>query len=204
MNKEVSLNVSIGTNRPYISKVGSSLGCSYSKPEASSCLPDYDKKITLAKENGIDITLSRAARKFRIKTVDVLSTKITQDLDGTVIVLVNEGMGDDELRIPVNSDMTKAGIVTDDAVAKALKGEDSNIHFSDIEKLAKILNTLNQNEKTRLIKIKEDVELAIKRIESAIAENLKKVETYKHELNVDGSKTVLETSDGTVQINVHD
>ena len=205
MNKEVTLGVAISSNRPVISTIGSSLGCSYSKPEASSCLPDYDKKIQDAKQLGsVDIVLSRPARKFRAITTDVVSTKITTDLDGTVVVLVNEGL-ESEIRIPVNSDMTKAGEITDEAVAKALKGEDINIHFTNLEKLVKILNTLNQNEKSRLIKVREDIDLALKRIDSAIAENIKKVETYKRELNVDGMTTVVEDGKGgTVQINLHD
>jgi len=204
-NKEVSISVAIGSSRPAISAIGSALGCTYSKPEASSCLPDYDKKIAEAKAIGsVDIVLSRPARKFRAITTDVISTKVTTDLDGTVVILVNEGL-DSEIRIPVSSDMSKAGVVTDDAVAKALKGEDTNIHFADLEKLVKILNTLNQNEKTRLIKVREDIELALKRIDSAVAENIKKVETYKRELSIDNAKTVLETGkNSSVEINLHD
>ena len=152
----------------------------------------------------MDIVLSRAPRKFRAITTDVVSTKITTDLDGTVIVLVNEGT-ESEIRIPVNADMTKAGVVTDEAVAKALKGEDSNIHFSDLEKLTKILNNLNQNEKARLVKVREDIDLALKRIDSAIAENIKKVETYKRELAVNNNTSVLETGGGSsVEINLHE
>lgn len=201
MDKNLTINLAVAPNRPYISKVGSTLGCSYCKPEASSCLPEYEKKIKEAQP--IDITLSRAARKFRIRTIDVLSTKVTTNIDGTVVVLINEGL-EGELSIPVNEDMTKAGLVTDDAVAKALKGEDTNIHFTDVEKLAKILNTLNQNEKTRLQKVIEDAQLAIKRIDSAIAENVKKVETYNHELHISGDTSLLETKSGdTVQINLH-
>lgn len=204
MNKEVTINMAIGPNRPFISKVGSTLGCQFSKPEAVSCLPDYEKKIQAAKDNNnIEIVLNRPARKFRAITVDVISTKVTTDLDGTAIILVNEGL-DSELRIPISPDMTKAGIVTDDAVAKALKGEDTNIHFSDLEKLVKILNVLNQNEKNRLTRVREDIDLAIKRIDSAIAENVKKVEVYKRELHLDANTSVLESHDGTVQINLHE
>ena len=205
MNKEVTLSVAIAPNRTAISTVGSSLGCSFSKPEASSCLPDYDKKIQEAKNIGsVDIVLCRAPRKFRAITTDVVSTKVTTDLDGTVIVLVNEGL-ESEIRIPVNSDMTKAGVVTDEAVAKALKGEDSNIHFSDLEKLTKILNNLNQNEKARLVKVREDIDLALKRIDSAIAENIKKVETYKRELSTSNNSSVLETSaNSSVEIKLHE
>ena len=91
MNKEVTLSLAIAPNRTAISSVGSSLGCSFSKPEASSCLVDYDKKIQDAKNIGsVDIVMNRAPRKFRVITTDVVSTKVTTDLDGTVIVLVNE------------------------------------------------------------------------------------------------------------------
>lgn len=200
----ININTQVAAHRPEISTVGSTLGCQYSKPEASVALKDYEKKIQEAKENGgLGISLSRIPRKLRAITVDVLSTKVTTDIEGNVIILVNEGL-EGEIRIPVNDQMTQAGIVTDDAILKALKGEDTNIHFSDIEKLVKTLNIMNQNEKARLEAVKADIELAIQRIDSAIAENAGKVDRYKRERGNNPNQTVIENGNSHVQINLHD
>lgn len=198
----VNINSQIAAHRRPISEVGSSLGCQFSKPEASVVLKDYEQKIQEAKENGgLGISLSRIPRKLRVVTVDVVSQKITTDIEGQVIILVNEGL-DSEIRIPVNDQMTQAGVVTDDAILKALKGEDTNIHFSDIEKLAKTLNIMNQNEKARLEAVKADIELAIQRIDSAIAENNGKVERYKRERGASSTRTVVENGSTSVEINL--
>ena len=200
---EVTVNLAIANNRRPISNIGSTLGQQYCKPEASVCLPDYERVIDEAKQNdNLKLTLNRVPRKFRIITTDVISTKVTTDVDGTVVVLVNEGL-DSEIRIPVDSNMTHAGVVTDDAVRKALRGEDVNIHFTDIEKLNKQINILNQNEINRLEEVISQATLAKKRLESAKAENEKKVETYKRERGSLVNQTPLENgADAAVQINV--
>lgn len=208
MKQEVNINLEIASqvakHRPEIGTVGSCLGAQFSKPQASACLPEYEKTIQEAKDGGnVALTLNRSPRKFRAITVDVISTKVTADIDNTVVILVNEGL-DSEIRIPVNSDMTKAGLVTDDAIAKALKGEDTNIHFSDLDKLVKCLNILNQNEIARLTAVAADIEKAKQRIQSAIAENLNKAEKYKRERGASSDTSVLEGSESPVTIKLHE
>lgn len=200
---EININSTIAQHRPEFSAIGSTLGAQYSRPEAKTCLPDYEKKIQTARENGnVDLVMNRVPRKFRIITHDVRSAEISQDLDGTVVVIINKGIEGSELRIPVNDEMTKAGIVTDEAIAKALKGEDTNVHFIDVEKLCKHINILNQNELSHLDVIIKDATDAKKRIESAIAENVKKAEQYKAERGNNPALGMLQNGNTTVEINV--
>lgn len=202
---EININSTIAQHRPEFSAIGSTLGAQYSRPEAKTCLPDYEKKIQTARENGnVDLVINRAPRKFRIITHDVRSAEISTDIDGTVVVFINKGIEGSELRIPVNDDMTKAGVVTDEAVAKALKGEDPNVHFIDVEKLCKHINILNQNELSRLDALIKDATDAKKRIESAIAENVKKAEQYKAERGNNPMMGMLQNGGSTVEINVKD
>lgn len=202
---EININSTIAQHRPEFSAIGSTLGAQYSRPEAKTCLPDYDKKIQTARENGnVDLVINRAPRKFRIITHDVRSAEIATDIDGTVVVFINKGIEGSELRIPVNDDMTKAGIVTDEAIAKALKGEDPNVHFIDVEKLCKHINVLNQNELSRLDTLIKDATDAKKRIESAIAENIKKAEQYKAERGNNPMMGMLQNGGSTIEINVKD
>lgn len=204
MNTNVNLNIAIANNRRPLSIVGSTLGAQYATPEAVICLPDYDKKIAEAKTSGdLTLCLNRPPRKLRSRTEDILSAEVTTDLDGTVIVIINKDR-ESELRIPVSADMTKAGIVTDDAVRKALKGE-KNIFFNDVKKLASLLNNLNQNEISRINAVIEDLQLAKKRIESAIAENTKKAEQYEQESSNGSRTSVMENGNNaatTININV--
>lgn len=198
---EINLNLAIANNRRPLSLVGSTLGAQYAKPEAVSCLPDYDKKIAEAKTSGdLQLVLNRPPRKLRIRTEDIVSAEITADLDGTIVVIINKDK-ESELRIPVSADMTKAGIVTDDAVRKALKGE-KNLFFNDVKKLTSLLNNLNQNELNRIDSVIADLQLAKKRIESAIAESSKKAEQYEQESGKSSRTSVLENGNGSVEINV--
>ena len=57
--------------------------------------------------------------------------------------------------MPISPDLSKVGQVTEDAVAKALRG-DQSIIFSNVEMLVKQCNTANQAEINRIEGYKGD------------------------------------------------
>lgn len=203
MNPEVNINFvsTVAQNRRSISAVGSTLGAQYATPKAAEVLKDYQKVIAEAKAGeNLKLVLNRPPRKFRAHTEDILSTEIVTDLDGTVVVVVNKDR-ESELRIPVSPDMTHAGVVTDDAVQKALKGE-KNIFFNDVPKLVTLMNNLNQNEIARIDAVMNDLKLAKQRIESTIAENVQKAKQYTAETGTSSHTTPLESGSTTVHVNI--
>lgn len=205
--KDVNIDVAIASHSREVSKVGATLGAPYCRPEASTCLPEYEKKIKAAHENDdLDLVLNRNVRKFRVITVTVRNVCTEIGLDGSPMIVVNKGIEGEELHLPINDDLSKAGVVTEDAVRKALKGEDPNIHFVNPQKLTIHINQLNRNELARLQQVQSDIELAIKRLNSAIAENVKKAEEYERIYATINNPTKIEGvgSGANVEIHVHD
>lgn len=183
---EPKVNVAIvAANRKPISMIGSSLGTQFFQAEARASIPEFEKlKLTVEQNNNVDFCLNRTPRRYRMTGHDILGANVVEDAIGTTKVVLNQGL-DSQVSIPVVAGMERIGIVTEDALGKALRvkpGEPNNYIFSDAKKLAMQLNQYNLDEKARLTKMVEVLTKCISQLDSAIAENNKKADQYQNEI----------------------
>lgn len=190
----------IASNRKPISIVGSNLGGQYFNASAREAWPNYaEEKLNVEKGNNVELILNRSPRRYRMKGYDITSVIIAKDATGADKVFINKDE-ESEVSIPIAAGMEKVGFVTDDAIARALRGDRSMI-FANAEKLAQQLNNYNMDEIHRLKAIIDRCNRMIQQIESSVAENNKKVNDYKRELL--SSSTTIEPAlrgEGTVEI----
>lgn len=180
MDSNINLSV-VASNRKPISIVGGTLGTQFFKAEARASIPEYEKvKMEIAQAGDIEFCLNRTPRRYRLTGHDILGVNIAQDGTGATKVVLNQG-SDSEVSIPIASGMEKIGIVTEDAIGKALRGN-TNMIFADAKKLANTLNQYNNDEKTRCLAMIQKLQSCVKQLDSAIAENTKKAETYCNEI----------------------
>lgn len=190
----------IASNRKPISIVGSNLGGQYFNASAREAWPNYaEEKLNVEKGNNVELILNRSPRRYRMKGYDITSVIIAKDATGADKVFINKDE-ESEVSIPIAAGMEKVGFVTDDAIARALRGDKTMI-FANAEKLAQQLNNYNMDEIHRLKAIIDRCNRMIQQIESSVAENNKKVNDYKRELL--SSSTTIEPAlrgEGTVEI----
>lgn len=179
----VNINLlDVAAHRKPISIIGSTLGTQFFKAETRASILDFEsKKIEVEQGGNKDLFLNRTPRRFRLTGHDIIGVNITQDATGATKVVLNQDSDDEKVSIPVTTGMEKIGIITDDALGKALRG-DKNIIFSDPKKLANELNTLNEDEKNRCLAMMKVLQNAINQLDSAIAENKKKANDYYNEI----------------------
>lgn len=203
--EQVNMQV-LAANRKPISIIGSTLGTAFFQTETRTCDSDFEKKKLMAEQNGnIDIVLNRAPRRFRMTDHDIISVKYGTDAVGSPKVILNEGLSC-EVSMPITADLSSVGIVTSDALKKALSG-DKSIIFSNAKKLANQINQLNRDELARVDAAITDLQKARQSILTAIQDNDKKANKYEQELlestpkgyNPEGP-TVLTPE---VQVNIH-
>ena len=196
----VNINAKVvADNRKPISMIGANLGTQYFKAQARAAWPEFEKR-KMEVENGGDIEfiINRSPRRYRMTGHDVMSVMVGTDPTGATKIYLNKD-DEGEVSIPVVAGMEKIGIVTEDAIGMALRN-DPNIIFSDPKKLAQQLNMLNNDEKTRLVALRDNINKFISQIDSAIAENTKKADIYCSELlsstpsNVPGASAVVVTT----------
>ena len=97
------------------------------------------------------------------------------------MVSVNpDGKGGYDLCLPITNDLVRVGVVTQEAVAKALKGED-NSFFLNADNLVKILNHANEAEVRNLTELRNRLDKMIQNIQAGIAENKQKAELANKE-----------------------
>ncbi len=202
---EPKVNVAIvAANRKPISMIGSSLGTQFFQAEARASIPEFEKlKLTVEQNNNVDFCLNRTPRRYRMTGHDILGANVEEDAIGTTKVILNKGF-DSQVSIPVVAGMERIGIVTEDALGKALRvkpGEPNNYIFSDAKKLATQLNQYNLDEKARLTRMIEVLTKCVSQLDSAIAENNKKADQYQNEIIQSTPETLPNTE---IVVNVGD
>lgn len=194
---EVNANV-VANNRKLLSIIGSNLGTQYFKAEARASWPNFEKsKIEIEQGGNVEFILNRTPRRYRLTGHDIVSTIVAQDPTGTAKVYINKDT-DSEISIPIVPGAEKIGNVQDDALGKALRG-DKSIFFSDAKKLAAQLNVYNNDEKTRLVALRQFIDKCITQIDSSIAENNKKADQILRELT-ESTPSDVPTADNTVVV----
>ena len=181
MNENKTVNAAIiSKHRKALSILGSTLGAKFFQAETRTCWPNFEEDHINAKTNKMDIILTRDPKRYRLTGHDIIGVTTGVDGVGASKVFLNEGQKD-EVSIPIGTNMEHIGVVVNDAVSKALHG-DQSIIFSDAEKLCSILNTYNNDEKNRLEALREKLDKMINAIDQTINENNQKVADYRREL----------------------
>lgn len=188
-NNVIDINVEskISKNCQMISQFGSRLGTQFYKAEGREVWQggkegfESDKK-AIANGESQAFILNRSPRKFLAKSHRIVGTQIVKDeLTGEVVILINpDGKGGYDLCLPITNDLVRVGVVTQEAVAKALKGED-NSFFLNADNLVKILNHANEAEVRNLTELRNRLDKMIQNIQSGIAENKQKAEMANKE-----------------------
>lgn len=188
MESQVKATV-VANNRKSLSIVGANFGCQYYRPEARQNATNFDEvKRNVEQAGNIDLITNRATKRYLVKGFDVTSIQLGTDISGSPVVYINKGDQASEVAMAISSDLSKVGRVTEDAVNKALRGE-QGIIFSDVEKLVKQCNIANQAEIERIEKLKADLDKEAQSLQSAIANNLEKYKKYIREMNESNPET---------------
>ena len=188
-NNQIDINVEnkISKNCQMISQFGSRLGTQFYKPECREVwqggkegVENDNKAIACGDSQGF--ILNRSPRKLLVKSHRIVCTQIVKDeLTNEVVILVKpDGKGGYDLSLPITDDLVRAGVVTQDAVARALKGEDG-IFFLNAESLTKVLNHANEAEVRNLTDLRNRIDKMIQNIQAGIAENKQKADSANKE-----------------------
>lgn len=184
---DINVENKISKNCQMISQFGSRLGTQFYKAEGREVWQggkegfENDKK-AIANGESQAFILNRSPRKFLAKSHRIVATQIVKDeLTNEVVILVNpDGKGGYDLCLPITNDLVKVGVVTQEAVAKALKGDD-NSFFMNADNLVKILNHANEAEVRNLTELRSRIDKMIQNIQAGIAENKQKAESANKE-----------------------
>lgn len=206
---DVNVESKISKNCQMISQFGSRLGTQFYKAESREVWQggkegfENDKK-AIANGESQAFILNRSPRKFLAKSHRITGTQIEKDeITGDVVVLVNpDGKGGYDLCLPITNDLIRVGIVTQEAVAKALKGDD-NSFFLNADNLVKILNHANEAEVRNLTELRSRIDKMIQNIQAGIAENKQKAELASKEwtdsaISPDLSNVINRTATGVI------
>lgn len=189
----------IRNNRKALSFVGRNFGFQYYRPEARANVLEFEKKKRDVEANGnLDLITNRATNRYVVKGFDTESIEVGTDVTGNPVVIINKD-SDSEVMLPISSDLSKVGVVSEDAIGRAIRGE-KNIIFSDVEKLVAAANNANRLEINRIDSLINALNREKKSLNSAISDNEKKRDDYLHELQEseipeDASITVTVTED---------
>ena len=154
MNKENMITAEIvAQHRKAFSVIGSTMGAQFYQAETRTCWPKFEEDSIAAKADKLSIILNREPKRYRLTGHDIFGVTTGKDALGAPKIFLNEGLKD-EVAIPVGVNIESIGAVVNDALNKALHG-DQNIIFNDAEKLAATLNQYNVDERTRLEDIRE-------------------------------------------------
>lgn len=184
---DLTVESRISEQRQSIGLIGSKLGANFYKPEGTEVWAgghdgfEKDRTAIITGEK-TGFILNRSPRKFRLKSYRIVGTKITKDpITGEVVVLINpDDKGNYDLSLPVTNDMIRVGDVSQDAVARALKGDESAF-FLNADQLSKILNRANDAEVRNLTQLRDAVDKMIQNIKSATADNTQKAQAAEKE-----------------------
>lgn len=203
--KKVDIKALMEQNRPELNAFGgASFGSKYFKTEARAAILNFDELKHNVESNGnVDFMLNRTPLRIKVKDYDIQAIALKNDAQGAAQLVINGDL-DGEVRIPFgyHNDKPAFSKVTDDALGKALRG-DNSIIFSDAQKLVDQVNALNIAEKQRLLQHIEDVKRFIQGIDCAINENKKKANEYYKQLlrtneTKDGDAVIIAPTSGTL------
>lgn len=206
--KKVNIEAVIEMNRPELNAFGgASFGSKYFKTEARASILNFDEaKHNNEANGGRDFMVSRSPLRIKVKDYNIRAIALDNDATGASQLIINKE-SDGEVRIPfgIHNEKPAFSKVTDDALGKALRG-DNSIIFSDAQKLCEQVNALNLAEIARLKKLQEDITKWIQGINTTVIENKKKAEEYYKQLlrtaePQEGDAVIIAPTGGTMNMN---
>lgn len=182
--------VVVANNRQPLSNIGKGFGGQYFRVEqADTNINHANEVIASEANNNLDLVLNRSPRRFKVNGTDIVAVEVGENAEGASVVYINRGrkkvVGDktfsQEAVIPITTDMSVYSNSSDDAVlGVALKGDKSKI-FADPDQLVEKMNTLNDNEITRIDKLIESLQRQRKLIIDTKNSNIDKARRYRAE-----------------------
>lgn len=183
-NKNIDINLTskVAQHRQLVSQFGRNLGTQYYTIEGREIWQGGKDGFEQAKKEVLDGTskefiLNRSPKKFLLKDHEILCTRVMRDpITEEIGVAINpDENGDPSLFLPLNKDIIKAGFVTKENVAAALRGEKQEF-FLNAKAVVELINRANQQEYNNLHALKETISKMEQNLLGAIAENKKKAE----------------------------
>ena len=184
MLEENELNA-ISNNRKNLAIIGSNLGGQFHQVDVRPSIPNFDDEASrIASEGNVELFFNRTPKRYRMVSRDIINIGTKADVTNQPIVYINQDEnGLSEVQIPFSSDMNEFASINDNALKEAIKGDKTKI-FADPEKLVPQLNAINNKEIRNIEHLEKILGKIKKQIEDTIAENNRKVITYKRELGL--------------------
>lgn len=189
---DINVETVVGQNLQLVGNIGATLGGKFHKIEpiciwAGGETGLEEKKLEIKRGNSQEFVLDRSPKKFSMKSYRIEKVEVVKDaVTGQVVILINGGeggqFGQNTLELPITQDLVRAGVVDNNAVAKALNG-DKNHFFLDSAALAAILNRANEGQVQALKTLRESIDKMIQNIMSCIADNTRRATQDRDEWN---------------------
>ena len=189
MNNTIDINVQtkVAQNRQLVSQFGKNLGTQFYKIEGREIWAGGKEGFEAARKAIADGTdkgfiLNRSPKKFLLKSHEILCTLVCKDpITEEVGVAINpDGKGNYDLFLPLNKDILKAGNVTAENIAAALRGEKQEF-FLNAKAVVELINRANQQELNNLKTLREQISKMEQNLMGAIAENKQKADAADKE-----------------------
>lgn len=190
---EVKLEVNaavVASHRQVLANIGKSFGGQFWRASQE------DTNLTQARDvldsesnNNLDLVLNRSPRRFKANGTDIVAVEIGTDAQGASMVYLNRGrkkvIGNKEFSqeaiIPVSPDMRIDADASSDGVLKqALDGDRTKL-FADPNTIVEKLNTLNDNEITRIDALMDRLKKWREMIVNTKNSNIEKARKYIQE-----------------------
>lgn len=159
---EVKLEVNaavVASHRRALSNIGKTFGGQFWRAsQEDTNIRQAQDVLESESNNNLDLVLNRSPRRFKANGTDIVAVEIGEDAQGASMVFINRGrkkvVGDKEFSqeaiIPVSSEMRIDADASSEAILRqALEGDRTKL-FADPNSIVEKLNTLNDNEITRI------------------------------------------------------
>lgn len=197
-NIDVNVQMKVAQHRQLVSQFGSNLGTQFFTIEGREIWQGGKDGFEVAKKEVADGTnkgfiLNRSPKKFLLKDHEILCTCVCKDpITEEVGVAINpNGKGDYDLFLPLSKDIIKAGSVTAENIAAALRGEKQEF-FLNAKAVVELINRANQQELDNLKALRESISKMEQNLMGAIAENKKKANESEQQWMASAVDTTIE------------
>ena len=159
---EVKLEVNaavVASHRRALSNIGKTFGGQFWRAsQEDTNIRQAQDVLESESNNNLDLVLNRSPRRFKANGTDIVAVEIGEDAQGASMVFINRGrkkvVGDKEFSqeaiIPVSSEMRIDADASSEVILRqALEGDRTKL-FADPNSIVEKLNTLNDNEITRI------------------------------------------------------
>ena len=210
MNPEennTNIEMVIENNRPELNAFGgASFGSKYFKTELRSAILNFDEmKRNIEISGSKEFIPNRTPVRIKISDFNMHAIELSNDAQGAPQLILNKD-GKGEVRIPygIVNDKPAFSKVTEDALKKAIRG-DNSIIFSDAKKLCEQVNAINNAEIARLETLIENARKWIQGIKTTVVDNKKKADEYEKQLfrtnePKEGDAVIISPTGGTMQM----